>query len=79
MREPVELIVENAEGAVNIPLGPLRSCLGEFPRDQETHVICRSAGRAYYATHIPLQNGFKVRNISGGLLSRAHSTTFWEG
>ena len=45
MREPVELVVENAEGAVNIPL----------------------------------QNGFKVRNISGGLLSRAHSTTFWEG
>jgi len=27
--------------------------------------------RAYYATRILLQNGFKARNISGGMLSRA--------
>jgi len=31
------------------------------------------------AVNIPLQNGLKVRTISGGLLSRAHSTAFWEG
>jgi len=78
VREPVELVVENAEGAVNIPLGQLRTRLGELPRDREIHVICRSAGRAYYATRILLQNGFKARTLSGGLLSRAHSTTFWE-
>ena len=41
------------------------------PRDREIHVICRSAQRAYYATRILLQNGFKARNISGGMLSRA--------
>jgi len=78
VREPVELVLENAEGAVNIPLGQLRSRLGELPRDKEINVICRSGGRAYYATRILLQNGFKARNISGGLLSRAHATTFWE-
>ncbi len=78
VREPVELIVEDAEGAVNIPLGQLRERLNELPRDQEIHVICRSGGRAYYATRILLQNGFKARNVSGGLLARTHCNTFWE-
>jgi rhodanese-related sulfurtransferase len=64
-------VVEKVPGAVNIPLGQLRARLGELPRDREIHVICRSAQRAYYATRILLQNGFKVRNISGGMLSRA--------
>jgi NADPH-dependent 2,4-dienoyl-CoA reductase/sulfur reductase-like enzyme/rhodanese-related sulfurtransferase len=71
VREPVELVVESVPGAVNIPLGQLRSRLGELPRDREVLVICRSAQRAYYATRILLQNGFKARNLSGGMLSRA--------
>jgi rhodanese-related sulfurtransferase len=70
VREPVELAVENVPGVVNIPMGQLRSRLGELPRDREIHVICRSGQRAYYATRILLQNGFKARNISGGMLSR---------
>jgi len=71
VREPVELVVESLPGAVNIPLGQLRSRLSELPRDREILVICRSAQRAYYATRILLQNGLKARNISGGMLSRA--------
>ena len=62
---------ESVPGAVNIPLGELRSRLDELPRDREIHVICRSGQRAYYATRILLQNGFKVRSISGGMLARA--------
>jgi rhodanese-related sulfurtransferase len=71
VREPVELAVESVPGAVNIPFGQLRSRLGELPRDREIRIICRSAQRAYYATRILLQSGFKARNISGGMLSRA--------
>jgi len=71
VRQPVELVVERVPGAVNIPLGELRSRLGELPKDREIYVICRSAQRAYYATRILLQNGFKARTISGGMLSRA--------
>ena len=71
VREPVELTVESVPGAVNIPLGQLRSRLDELPRDREIHVICRSAQRAYYATRILLQNGFKARNLPGGMLTRA--------
>jgi NADPH-dependent 2,4-dienoyl-CoA reductase/sulfur reductase-like enzyme/rhodanese-related sulfurtransferase len=71
VREPVELVVESLPGAVNIPLAQLRSRLGELPHDREVLVVCRSAQRAYYATRILLQNGFKARNISGGMLGRA--------
>ena len=71
VRQPVELIVESVPGAVNIPLPQLRARLGELPKDREIAVICRSAQRAYYATRILLQNGFKAKNLSGGTLSRA--------
>jgi NADPH-dependent 2,4-dienoyl-CoA reductase/sulfur reductase-like enzyme/rhodanese-related sulfurtransferase len=71
VRQPVELVVESVPGAVNIPLGQLRARLSELPRDREILVICRSAQRAYYATRILLQNAFKVRNLSGGMLARA--------
>jgi NADPH-dependent 2,4-dienoyl-CoA reductase/sulfur reductase-like enzyme/rhodanese-related sulfurtransferase len=71
VRQPVELAVESVPGAVNIPLPQLRARLGELPKDREIMIICRSAQRAYYATRILLQNGFKARNLSGGTLARA--------
>ena len=71
VRQPVELVVESVPGAMNIPLGELRTRLDELPRDREIHIICRSAQRAYYATRILLQNGFNAKNISGGMVSRA--------
>jgi NADPH-dependent 2,4-dienoyl-CoA reductase/sulfur reductase-like enzyme/rhodanese-related sulfurtransferase len=74
VRQPGELVVEAVPDALNIPLPQLRARLGELPRDREIHVICRSAQRAYYATRILLQNGFKAKNISGGMLSRAMRT-----
>lgn len=73
VRNPQELEVEVVPGALNIPLPQLRSRLAELPRDREIHVICRSGGRAYLATRILLQSGFKARNVSGGMLSRSHA------
>ncbi len=72
VRQPAELAVENVPGAVNIPLPDLRARLGELPREREILVFCRSGQRAYYATRILLQNGFKARNIAGGMLARSH-------
>ncbi|MBP1778811.1 MAG: cdr 1 [candidate division NC10 bacterium] len=77
VRNPAELAVEAVAGAVNIPLPELRGRLNELPRDREILVICRSAQRAYYATRILLQNGFKARNISGGMLTRSHRAVGW--
>ena len=78
VRSPAELAVESVPGALNIPLPELRARLGELPRDSEIIVFCRSAQRAYYATRILLQNGFKARNISGGMLSRSHLAMGWK-
>ncbi len=71
VREKVELAVEHLPGAVNIPLGELRSRLDELPRDREIRTICRSGQRAYSAARILAQNGFDARVISGGMLSHA--------
>jgi NADPH-dependent 2,4-dienoyl-CoA reductase/sulfur reductase-like enzyme/rhodanese-related sulfurtransferase len=71
VRNPPELAAHSVPGAVNIPLPELRARLGELPRDREILVICRSAQRAYYATRLLLQNGFKARNLSGGMMSRS--------
>ena len=75
VRNPAELAVEQVPGAMNIPLPELRGRLSELPRDREILVICRSGQRAYYATRILLQNGFKVRNLAGGMLSRSHAAS----
>jgi NADPH-dependent 2,4-dienoyl-CoA reductase/sulfur reductase-like enzyme/rhodanese-related sulfurtransferase len=71
VRDPVELAVEPVPGALNIPIGELRSRLDELPRDREIHVCCRSGQRGYLATRILIQNGFDARNLAGGMLSRA--------
>jgi NADPH-dependent 2,4-dienoyl-CoA reductase/sulfur reductase-like enzyme/rhodanese-related sulfurtransferase len=71
VRNPQELAAQQVPGAVNIPLPELRKRLGELPRDREILVFCRTGVRAYYATRILLQNGFKARNLSGGLMSRS--------
>jgi NADPH-dependent 2,4-dienoyl-CoA reductase/sulfur reductase-like enzyme/rhodanese-related sulfurtransferase len=70
VRHPAELAIESLPGAVNIPLDQLRARLDELPRGREIHVVCRSGQRAYYATRILLQNGFNVRNVAGGMMSR---------
>jgi rhodanese-related sulfurtransferase len=72
VRNPPELEVESIPGALNIPLPQLRARLAELPKDKEIAIICRSAQRAYYATRILLQNGFRAKNISGGMLARSH-------
>jgi NADPH-dependent 2,4-dienoyl-CoA reductase/sulfur reductase-like enzyme/rhodanese-related sulfurtransferase len=71
VRNPAELAVETVPGAVNIPLPQLRARLNELPHDKEILVICRSGQRAYYATRILLQNGFKAQTLAGGMLSRS--------
>jgi NADPH-dependent 2,4-dienoyl-CoA reductase/sulfur reductase-like enzyme/rhodanese-related sulfurtransferase len=76
VRDSIELAVESIPGSVNIPLGELRGRMNELPHDKDIHVICRSGQRAYLATRILLQNGFKAKNVSGGMLSLAHNHLF---
>jgi NADPH-dependent 2,4-dienoyl-CoA reductase/sulfur reductase-like enzyme/rhodanese-related sulfurtransferase len=70
VREPGEVKAEPMPDALNIPVGQIRARLGELPRDREIQVFCKSGQRSYLATRILLQQGFKVKNISGGMLTR---------
>jgi rhodanese-related sulfurtransferase len=69
VRTPAAAASESINGSIHIPLGELRSRMGELPRDKEIWVLCAVGQTAYYATRILKQNGFKARNISGGFES----------
>ncbi len=57
--------------AVNIPLDSLRERLDELSQEREIWVVCGVGQRAYNATRILQQNGFQVRNLSGGMQTYA--------
>lgn len=54
------------EGAVNIDLDQLRERLAEIPEDKTIHINCQVGLRGYLASRILQQNGFKVKNLTGG-------------
>lgn len=57
--------------AVNIPLDSLRGRLDELSQEREIWLVCGVGQRAYNATRILQQNGFQVRNLSGGMQTYA--------
>jgi NADPH-dependent 2,4-dienoyl-CoA reductase/sulfur reductase-like enzyme/rhodanese-related sulfurtransferase len=71
VRDPHEFAAGHIEGAINLPLAELRKRVNELPRDREIWVNCAVGQRSYYALRFLVQNGFKVRNLSGGYL------TYW--
>jgi len=66
VREPDEFKRGRYDGALNLPLHQLRDRIDELPRDQEIWAYCYVGQRSYYAARILAQNGFQVKNISGG-------------
>jgi NADPH-dependent 2,4-dienoyl-CoA reductase/sulfur reductase-like enzyme/rhodanese-related sulfurtransferase len=66
VRTPQEFAAGHIPGAVNIPLDELRPRLGELPRDREIAVYCQVGQRAYLATRVLRQAGFRAANLGGG-------------
>jgi NADPH-dependent 2,4-dienoyl-CoA reductase/sulfur reductase-like enzyme/rhodanese-related sulfurtransferase len=64
---------EHAAGAIPgsrlVPLGSLRKRLGELPADREIVAYCAVGIRGYLAERILSQNGFRARNLSGGIVT----------
>lgn len=63
---PQEARANTVPGFVNLPLDELRGRLSELDREKTVYVTCRVGLRGYIAARILLQNGFSVRNLSGG-------------
>ena len=64
VRQPGELVVEQAPGVVNIPLGELRSRLEELPRDRAIGVICRSGQMCIRDRLMSADSGSTVKRVS---------------
>lgn len=56
----------NIEGAVNVPVDELRENLGGLDKAKPVYVYCQIGLRGYIAEQILRQNGFSVKNLSGG-------------
>lgn len=69
VREPDEYSQAHVERAINIPLHTLRDTMPELPRDREILVYCGVGQRSYYASRALRLNGFRARNISGGIMT----------
>jgi len=67
VRTVAEYQNKHIPNAINVPLDSLRERLDELSREREVWVVCGVGQRAYNATRILQQNGFKVKNLSGGM------------
>ncbi|MCF2140239.1 MAG: DsrE/DsrF/DrsH-like family protein [Candidatus Lokiarchaeota archaeon] len=52
--------------SLHIPLDELRDRMNELDKNKEIWVYCQAGQRGYYASRILVQNGFQVKNLSGG-------------
>ncbi|UOR12089.1 rhodanese-like domain-containing protein [Halobacillus amylolyticus] len=55
-------------GALHIPLHELPERMSEIEKGKEYILICRSGNRSGKAAKLLKQNGFKVLNMSGGMM-----------
>ncbi len=77
VREDAELMAFSIERAKHIPLGQLRSRLGELDKSKEIVVFCAIGVRAYNAARILMNNGFEnVKIYPGGM--RFYRATHYE-
>lgn len=68
VRSPAEHQQEHLIGSILIPLGALRSRLGELPKDKEIVAFCKVSLRGYEAARILQGAGFsRVRVMDGGM------------
>ncbi|RLP97372.1 rhodanese-like domain-containing protein [Geobacillus stearothermophilus] len=72
VREPEEVAAGKIPGAVNIPLGLIEFRMHELDKNEEYILVCRSGGRSGRATEFLDSRGYRVINMTGGMLA-------WEG
>lgn len=66
LRSPLEVSNGAIDGHINIPVDELRSRLNELDKEKEIWVYCQVGLRGYIGERILKQNGFKVKNLTGG-------------
>ncbi|QTC42764.1 rhodanese-like domain-containing protein [Bacillus sp. V3] len=72
VREEDEVAAGMIPDAKHIPLGSIESRMDELDKSKEYIMVCRSGGRSGRAAQILENQGFKVINMTGGMMA-------WEG
>lgn len=68
VRTPQENAAEAIDNSYLIPLQQLGHRLGELPRNKEIVVYCRVGNRSAYACSFLAKQGYKVKNLEGGIV-----------
>ena len=69
VRSDEERAASSIPGSLHIPLDDLRGRLDELDRSKPIVIHCFSGQRSYFAYRMLALNGFKVRNLTGGIRS----------
>lgn len=72
VREVDEVKTGKIPGAIHIPLGLLEFRMHELDKSKEYIMVCRSGGRSGRASQFLESQGYKIINMTGGMLA-------WEG
>ncbi|MEE9430168.1 MAG: rhodanese-like domain-containing protein [Melioribacteraceae bacterium] len=71
VRTPPELVGEHGqiEGVINIPVQVIEKRVSELEKykHQNIAVICRSGNRSVFGTKVLQKNGYKAKNVMGGM------------
>lgn len=68
VRTPAESAAQAIAGAHLIPLQELGYRMHELPKNKEIVVYCRVGNRSAYASALLARQGYKVKNLEGGIL-----------
>lgn len=66
VREPNEYDAGHVPGAVLMPLATVPIRHSELPRDRTVYLVCQTGGRSFTAATWLAQQGYDVRNVTGG-------------
>ena len=67
VREEEEYAICNIEPSVHIPMNTIPSQLDKLDKDTSYAIICYSGVRSHNVCFYLQNNGFKVRNVVGGI------------
>lgn len=68
VREDVEVAEGMIHSAVHIPMMEIPTSLDKLKKEEEYIVICRSGRRSENVCYYLQEQGYKVRNMIGGML-----------
>lgn len=68
VRESSEYRSGHAPGARHISVQVIERRLGEIPKERQIIVVCQSGMRSQRAAEILSSNGYRVLNVSGGMI-----------